>query len=718
MVRLLFSGTLESYCEALTEVGRFLGIPTVPYVTSNGSLQLSHIQTIVVDPQYANSTDETGASLIPPTLLEFAQTFAGDLAEIGIEAAVISNRNASSGVTIYLTLGDPSIYRDVAGRESSEGYTLAVSASGITITGASSLGVWWGTRTVLQQAILSNGSISYGSGSDTPGWSDRGMMLDAGRHYYPPEFLVEMCAYMSFFKQNTFHVHLSDNLYNNVDIYTHERSLELYARFRLWSDAADVAGLNKYKNESYTRDQFDHIQSSCAARGVTILPEIEAPGHALVFVQWKPELGLADDLSLLNISHPETIPTMKTVWSTFLPWFHTKTVSIGADEYTAGANDYNIFVNAMADHITTVSNKSTQIWGTFPPNYTIPGYINVYKNISIQHWEYFEDNPLYDYMMNDYSVLNSDDTFYVVAKWSGSYPQSVNISRTFMGDPAVPGGGLWYPYVFDTHNSSNNPSKDEPLVLGAIAPLWNDYGANATVYSEAYYAWRDGIPALADKQWGGGITATEFNEVLETLRPFIPGENLERTIPSKSETIFEYSLGQGCPEYSNDSNRVPDLSGNGYDGWTDCNISENKLLKVDSCSLITPLASKGRDFTLTLSLLIDDMDNPTNVTLITGTDSALMLTPNITFFAGGNYYHLNSTLPLAQRVDLNIIGRGNQTFAKIGVGEEQEFLTKIGVNGERFQWAPIAFEAPIHEIGGTDSGWSGELFRVKLTNVA
>jgi hexosaminidase len=106
------------------------------------------------------------------------------------------------------------------------------------------------------------------------------------------------------------------------------------------------------------------------------------------------------------------------------------------------------------------------------------------------------------------------------------------------------------------------------------------------------------------------------------------------------------------------------------------------------------------------------------VTLITGADSALMLTPNITFFAGGNYYHLNSTLPLAHRVDLNIIGRGNQTFAKIGVGEEQEFLTKMGINGERFQWAPIAFEAPVHEIGGADSGWSGELFRVKLTNVA
>lgn len=142
-----------------------------------------------------------------------------------------------------------------------------------------------------------------------------------------------MCAYMSFFKQNTFQLHLSDNLYNNVAIYSRERMLSLYAAFRLNSDDPALEGLNRRANESYTRDVFDEIQSKCAARGVTILPEIEAPGHALVISQWKPDLGLSSDLSLLNISNPETIPMVKKIWEIFLPWFHTKTVSIGADEY-------------------------------------------------------------------------------------------------------------------------------------------------------------------------------------------------------------------------------------------------------------------------------------------------------------------------------------------------------------------------------------------------
>lgn len=125
----------------------------------------------------------------------------------------------------------------------------------------------------------------------------------------------------------------TDNLYNNVEIYSLERQLSLYSAFRLWTEDPEVAGLNRRRNESYTREDFDHIQSSCAARGVTIIPEIEAPGHALVLTQWKPELGIEGQIDLLNVTNPDTIPQMERIWKIFLPWFHTKVVHIGADEY-------------------------------------------------------------------------------------------------------------------------------------------------------------------------------------------------------------------------------------------------------------------------------------------------------------------------------------------------------------------------------------------------
>lgn len=316
--------------------------------------------------------DEGGETLIPPTLFDFASLFASDLeSTVGISAHPTLGSTYSATGNIFLTLDTDGEYPDATGKQSSEAYTLVTSASGITIIGASPLGVWWGTRTVLQQALLSlaelgSPSIPYGSGLDIPGWATRGMMLDNGRHYYPPDFLIELCSYMSFFKQNTLQLHLSDNLYHNPN-YTQEQSLELYARFRLWSEDSAVAGLNHYANESYDRATFDAIQLKCASRGVTIIPEIEAPGHALVITHWKPELGLDTDSSQLNISHPDTIPTMKSIWETFLPWFHTKTVSIGADEYKGPEAAYNVFVNAMDAFIATVSNKYIRIWGTFPP---------------------------------------------------------------------------------------------------------------------------------------------------------------------------------------------------------------------------------------------------------------------------------------------------------------------------------------------------------------
>lgn len=709
-------------CQCLLVSCRLVGIPTVPYDTS-GSKQfsLSAIKYIVVDSKYAESTDDRGQTLMPPTLQEFATTFASDLEKSTGGKIKVSKGHSCTSESVFLTIGDAGNYLDAAGEETSEGYSLSVSSSGITVTGASPLGAWWGTRTILQQAALSKGSIKYGSAIDSPGWGTRGMMLDAGRHFYPAEFLIEMCSYMSYFKQNTFHVHLSDNLYANPN-YTQEQTSELYARFRLWSDSPDVAGLNKHENESYTREQFDEIQSACAARGVTILPEIEAPGHALVITQWKPELALDSDASLLNISNPETIPTMETVWKTFLPWFHVKTVSIGADEYTGPADDYNTFVNAMASYIGGRSGKYIRIWGTFPPK---GNYTNVYKNVSVQHWEYFEDDPYYDYILNDYAVLNSDDTFYIVNKWSGSYPPTFNVTTTFHGSP-YKGNGLWYPYIFNTRNTTDNPSRSNPLVLGAIAPLWNDYGANATVYSEAYYAWREGIPAVADKQWGGDLMESEFLPTFDVLHPSVPAQNLDRAIKSKSSTVVKYSLSSSRYGASGASSSVRDTSGNGYDAKTSCShASDGGLAITPTCSFSTPLDSKGRNYTLTLSLKVDELHDATNATVLAGRDSHLMLTPNITLFASGNYYRLNSSLPLGKRLDLSLIGRGNQTFASVSsatpladTSPEQEFLTKMGINGDYFVWAPMAIEAPLKQIGGAGSGWSGELYGMSLSNEA
>ncbi|KAJ7043854.1 beta-hexosaminidase [Mycena alexandri] len=690
---------------AVTYAKTLIGIPTFDFnVTSTTQFSLSQVTRILVDSRFQNTIDLNGKTLIPPTLLAFAETFASDLIELGLRVPVQVAKSAQPG-SIFLTISPDGLFLDAAGRNTSEGYALTVGTENVIISGASPLGTWWGTRTLIQQGKLSGLKLPIGSGTDAPGWGTRGVMLDAGRHYYPPEFLIEICAYLSFFKQNTFHLHLSDNLFNNVDIYTRERSLDLYAAFRLNSDEPAVAGLVRpYRfNESYTRETFDDIQSSCAARGVTIIPELEAPGHALVIAQWRPELGLAD-LSLLNISHPETIPTMKAIWTTFLPWFHSKTVHIGADEYDSSlAQDYILFVNTLSSFIGSSSGKDIRIWGTNEPSNTS----TVSRNITVQHWEFFEDNP-FDLIKQNYSVLNSDDSFYIVGKWSGSYPQQLNITRIFEGNPA---GGAWAPNIFDTNNATNNPPRDDPGVVGHIAAQWNDYGPNATVVTEAYYSWREGLPALADKQWGGVLTRPQYDTIFDTLHSIIPGQNLDRAIASKTDVILRYDFTTAS------GGTITDSSGNGYDGTCVACCVSNGVVSLSSPNsrLTTPLSSKGRNYTLTFSIN-PSSQAPIGASILSGPESSLVLgngtVQNLALISANQAYVLNYTLPRDTWTDVALIGRGNATFLRAGGHPEMQFLAVLGINGDSFEWQPIAVEAPLAQIGG--NGFVGGISNFQL----
>lgn len=527
-----------------------------------------------------------------------------------------------------------------------------------------------------------------------------------------------MCSYLSYFKQNALHLHLSDssNLNPNLSM---ERKLEYYAAFRPNSPEATVAGLNLRPNESYYESDFEKIQRTCVSRGVTIIPEFDSPGHSLVFNQWKPELALSSDFSMLNISYPETIPTMESVWKTFLPWFHSKTVHLGADEYSsAEIPEYNRYVNTLNDVIYENSTKKSRIWGTFPPS-KLSNMTNVATNVSIQHWEFFEANPYFDFIKNGYSVLNSDDAFYVVNKWSGSYPQSINVTKAFHG---APGGGPYAPYIFDTSNSTNNPTKDNPYVLGHMPALWNDFGPNSSSVIEAYWAVRDGLPALADKQWGGDLLLSEFESIFETLHATIPAQNLDRVIKSKTSTIFSYDFTDVISRFSQ---TIKDKSGNGYDGKVSggCKISNSVLQLTKGCTVTTPLSSKGRNYTLSFSV------KPTSSisgTLFTGSASTLKAgngsISNMMFITAGNPYILNYTLPVNTWTDVKVVAINNATYLSVSPSGKKsfktfEFTATIGDYSNSFIWGnPMSFEAPISSIGGDE--FEGFITKIKLEDGA
>lgn len=169
---------LATLCLASTALADLVGIPIVPFTASNGrSFDLGQAQSIIVDSRYAQTKDTNGWTLIPPTLSEFANTFAKDFQYIVGKNVSVGQGWRSGGQSIFLTVGNNSQFTDAAGRWTSEAYAVDVTDSGITILGASPLGVWWGTRSLLQQAALIEGKMQMGKGTDAPGWGTRGIFV-------------------------------------------------------------------------------------------------------------------------------------------------------------------------------------------------------------------------------------------------------------------------------------------------------------------------------------------------------------------------------------------------------------------------------------------------------------------------------------------------------------------------------------------------------------
>lgn len=520
-----------------------------------------------------------------------------------------------------------------------------------------------------------------------------------------------MCSYLSFFKQNVFHLHLSDHVWDPAKLGSHELALELYAGFRVASTDPAVAGLARPVNETYSPSVFDNLQQKCAQRGVTILPELESPGHSIATTDWRPEIALSD-FSMLNLSYPETLPTVKTYWKAVINNFYSKIVHIGADEYDSRyINEYSTFVNDMSAYIKAIAGKSTRIWGTFPPSYA-PGAVNVDKDVTVQHWQIGQDNGLFDFIDNGYSIVNSDDYFYLDVKYSdgGVYPKELDIQRVFHGSPD---GSAFAPNILDNANATNNPPRDSPNVLGHLAVVWNDWGPNASTYHEAYYMVRNGLPALADKQWGGSLQEEDYAGLFATLQPAVPAQNLDQRIQSKGPTILSYTFGRGS--LLSGAATVLDGSGNSYHGRLEngAYVSGGALqLNGRGAYLKTPLTSKGRNYTLSFSVL----PRAHGGALFAGPDSSFLngngSSTSLMLVSHNIAYPVNLTLPLNRWSDVTVEAVGPQTFISVG-SQREEVTILMGIWGGYMEEGPMAIEAPLATIG---EGVNGQMKNIKLTS--
>ncbi|KAJ5934083.1 hypothetical protein N7466_003630 [Penicillium verhagenii] len=504
-------------------------------------------RVIYVQDDFASWTDQDGLTLIPPSVEQFAQTFRDDLEELTDVSwsyqTVKKLPIAASG--IFLGRSDtPEDFTYEDGTATEEGYELVVESGRVFIYGSGARGMWWGTRSLLQQIILHpHATLFPGRITDTPAYPTRGMMLDAGRKWYSLDYLKDLCTYASFFKLSEFHYHATDNypLTRGPNV-TWE---DVYSQFSLRPENPELAPLVQRVNETLSRSEFVEFQQHCAQRGVTVILEIESPGHCLSVTKWKPELAL-ESKDLLNLTHPETLPLVKSIWSEFLPWCLSKVVHIGADEYaSAFADEYVNFVNEMSDFIYETHGKKIRIWGTYEPS-----ALSINRNITIQHWQYGQSDPV-ALAENGYQIINSEDWWaYLSLKNNhvpitpAPYPQFFDNDRLLnFGDVK---GWQWTPDLFNPVNTTDQPVKN--AVRGAILAAWNDNGPDATTQLEAFYAVRNGIPVVASRAWSGSrgplLDQSTLDDSISILTANAVSQSLDRKIGSQPRGLFSWSDAQ------------------------------------------------------------------------------------------------------------------------------------------------------------------------------
>ena len=178
-----------------------------------------------------------------------------------------------------------------------EAYNLEVSEEGIQISGGNS-GIFYGLQTTLQ-LIEENGSmitIPSVSIEDRPEFTYRGIMLDVSRHFFPVDQIKKMIDLMAYFKFNKMHWHLTEDQGWRLEIKKYPKLTEISA----WRDSTIIGQYGDFKpfiydgkkhGGYYTQEEAKEIVKYAADRMITVIPEIELPGHSSAALAAYPQFG-------------------------------------------------------------------------------------------------------------------------------------------------------------------------------------------------------------------------------------------------------------------------------------------------------------------------------------------------------------------------------------------------------------------------------------------
>lgn len=384
------------------------------------------------------------------------------------------------------------------GKAKPAAYTIEFKPTQITLSASSSIGLFYALQSLKQivfQKFKANTSIACGVIKDEPLFGWRGMHLDVSRHFFTVKEVETYIEMMALHKMNVFHWHLTDDQGWRLEIKAFPKLTEV-ASWRSETMAGKYTKTNpKFDGIPhggfYTQEEVKHLVQFAAERMITVLPEIEMPGHSQELIAAYPELGSSDTVPkvmtvwggtdhILN-PYPATFRFLYTVLDEVMALFPGKYVHIGGDEALKKHWKRNIKIQKFKDSLKLKDEDELQSWFIKQ----IDNYL-VSKGRSLIGWDEILEGGLAE---------NA-----AVMSWRG---EKGGIAAAKMKHKVVMSPGTHC--YFDHYQ--HQPKEQEPLAIGGFTNLEKVYSYNP-------------LPAELTKDQHGYILGAQANVWTEYIADF------------------------------------------------------------------------------------------------------------------------------------------------------------------------------------------------------
>ncbi|GGA03597.1 glycoside hydrolase family 20 protein [Dyella caseinilytica] len=425
---------------------------------------------------------------------------------------------------------DPSVIGD-------EAYRLSVTSRGVIIQASTDKGLFWGVQTLRQLLPLEHGSsvaIPAVQIQDAPAFAYRGFMLDVGRHFYPVSFIKKQLDLLSYYKINIFHWHLTEDQGWRLQINRYPKLTGVGA----WRTEADGSRYGGFYTQAEARDVVEYARQ----RNITVIPEIEMPGHSVAALASYPELsctkqsipvattwGVLKDIDC--VGDPNTFTFLEHVLEEVMTIFPSQLVHIGGDEtpkdrwkdcascqalmHAQGLKDeeglQSYFIRQIQSYLAS-KGKTLVGWDEI-----LEGGAD--KNAIIEIWR--GDDEARKALVNGNRIIMAGP-FYL-----DSPAERLTVKSIYQTDVA----GAPDDAVFAAHRAQ---------ILGAEAPLWseraNPFNAESKIYPR--------MLAFAENLWTNGAhdeaRYTAFEQRLQAQYPWLDAQQV--AYGPEDHAVVQYKL--------------------------------------------------------------------------------------------------------------------------------------------------------------------------------